>query len=163
ASRIDLRIGNMMYDACFQADESFDLIWCTGVLYHNPEQLRMIRMLFDRLKPNGFLVIESSTARRSRHNADDNVVEIWYPPESNPQSGMYRVAENVTHLPSRKAIWSWLSMVGFDDIRLSECFRRSYPHLAKVRAAFVCRKPVTPVAQTYYNHAGLNYPVGRAL
>ena len=23
----------------------FDLIWCTGVLYHNPEQLRMLKKI----------------------------------------------------------------------------------------------------------------------
>ncbi|MBT7665825.1 MAG: hypothetical protein HN608_12970, partial [Rhodospirillaceae bacterium] len=43
----------------------FDLIWCTGVLYHNPEQLRMIARLFDWTAAGGHLVLETATAPRT--------------------------------------------------------------------------------------------------
>ena len=33
-------------------------MWCTGVLYHNPEQLRFVRQLFDLTAPGGHLVLE---------------------------------------------------------------------------------------------------------
>ena len=41
----------------------FDLIWFTGVLYHNPEQLRFIKKLYNLLNDKGYLVLESSTVR----------------------------------------------------------------------------------------------------
>ena len=66
------------YDKMFDEIEPFDLIWCTGVLYHNAEQLRFIRQLFDATAPGGHLVLESAIARPpGTRNA--NCVEIWYP------------------------------------------------------------------------------------
>ena len=38
-----------MYDPVVKQLERFDCVWCTGVLYHNPEQLRMIKKLCDLL------------------------------------------------------------------------------------------------------------------
>ena len=43
--------------------ENFDLIYFTGVLYHNPEQLKFIKKLYDKLNPEGVLVLESATTR----------------------------------------------------------------------------------------------------
>ncbi len=54
ADKVDLIIGNIMYDDQARNLEPFDVVWCTGVLYHNPEQLRMIRQLYDFVKPGGF-------------------------------------------------------------------------------------------------------------
>ena len=42
----------------------FDLIYFTGVLYHNPEQLRFIKKLYDKLNFGGVLVLESATVRK---------------------------------------------------------------------------------------------------
>jgi SAM-dependent methyltransferase len=69
--------GNIMYDHFFE-DEHFNMIWCTGVLYHNPEQLRMIRLLYDLLKPEGILVIESASTR-ARSLRKKKVVQVLYP------------------------------------------------------------------------------------
>ena len=56
----------------------FDLIYFTGVLYHNPEQLRFIKKLYDKLNNGGVLVLESATVRNfSLRNK--NLVQIWYP------------------------------------------------------------------------------------
>src|SRR5262249_44080319 len=33
---VELVVGNVMYDPRFGSIEPFDVIWCTGVLYHNP-------------------------------------------------------------------------------------------------------------------------------
>src|SRR3989442_11286959 len=46
--------------------EPFDVVWCTGVLYHNPEQLRMVRRLSDLLKPGG-AADRKSTRLNSSH------------------------------------------------------------------------------------------------
>ena len=53
----------------------FDLIYFTGVLYHNPEQLRFIQKLYDKLNYGGVLVLESATTRK-RKLINENVVEI---------------------------------------------------------------------------------------
>ena len=76
---VELIYGNIMYDRAFDTIEPFDVVWCTGVLYHNPEQLRFVRQLFDLTAPGGFLVLETATARLPG-TRDANCVEIWYPP-----------------------------------------------------------------------------------
>jgi len=66
APTLELVIGNIMYDDACSTLGEFDIVWCTGVLYHNPEQLRMVRRLYDFVRPGGLLAIESATARRGR-------------------------------------------------------------------------------------------------
>ena len=57
--------GNLMYLAAGRARGlgTFDLVWCLGVVYHNVEQLRLLRRLFHLARPNGLVVIESATTR----------------------------------------------------------------------------------------------------
>jgi len=78
-SRIEYVSANLMYSTAVSGLEPFDVVWCTGVLYHNPEQLRMVRRLSDLLKPAGVLVLESATTRRRRLRGA-NCVEVLYPP-----------------------------------------------------------------------------------
>ena len=52
-----------MYSDVVRALPAHDLVWCAGVLYHNPEQLRMVRLLYDLLEPGDVLVLESATTR----------------------------------------------------------------------------------------------------
>ena len=156
---VELLVGNLMYDTRIEALEPFDVVWCTGVLYHNPEQLRMMRRLFDLTKPGGVLVMESATARRPglRH---ENVVEIWYPADKAKMRPLH-ISTNVTHLPSRRAMQSWMEMVGFEDIRLSACHRAVGRGLAADRAAFIGLRPTTTAkSATYYSSVGLNYEMG---
>ena len=161
--RIELIYGNLMYDPAFRDLEPFDLVWCTGVLYHNPEQLRMIRLLFSLTRPEGHLVLESATARRRRCLREENCVEIWYPPRDEV-TFRYRASQNVTHLPSRRAIESWMSMVGYVDIRRSDCHRRLYPKLGRVRAAYICRRPTDSMEGTYYDqYEDSPYVIGDSL
>lgn len=160
ADKVELIIGNIMYDDQARILEPFDVVWCTGVLYHNPEQLRMIRQLFDFVKPGGLLVIESATARRHGLR-DEACVEIWHNVEKSVMR-RYHVSTNVTHLPSRRAIHAWLEMVGFADVRLSLCHRRVTRRLGQHRAAFIARRPEVDQSCGYYSIAGLNYDVGNA-
>lgn len=161
AGLFELHIGNFMYEDLRLG--LFDLVWCTGVLYHNPEQLRMIRRLFDILQPGGVLVLETATARRpfSRFGCG---VEIWYE-ESARLHRRYHVSRNVTHLPSRKGVQAWLSLVGFMDVQASSCFWRTSLGLHFNRAAFFASKPESQESQRgiYYAHAGLAYEVGKSL
>jgi len=157
----ELHIGNFMYEDLHLG--LFDLVWCTGVLYHNPEQLRMIRRLFDSLRPGGVLVLETATARRlfSRFGC---AVEIWHG-KSARQHRRHHVSRNVTHLPSRKAVKAWLSLVGFHKVQGSSCFWRTSLGLHLDRSAFLAQKPETEESQAgvYYALAGLAYVVGKSL
>ncbi len=101
-ANVELVVGNFMYDKSFNSIEPFDVVWCTGVLYHNPEQLRLVRQLFDATRPDGLLVIETATARRSA-TWNENCVEIWFPPNK-PAARKVHLSINVTHMPSARAV-----------------------------------------------------------
>lgn len=159
APNVDLIVGNLMQDARIAALEPFDLVWCTGVLYHNPEQLRMVRRLFDLTVPGGLLVLESSTARRPGLRGEA-CVEIWHGvPKA--EHRRHHVSTNITHLPSRRAIAAWLAMVGFEEIVESTCHRRVSRALALSRAAFIARRGAGE-GGAYYTLAGDGgYALGR--
>jgi SAM-dependent methyltransferase len=156
---VELRYGNFMYEAWVDELEPFDLVWCTGVLYHNPEQLRMVARLFDLTKPGGLLVLESATARR-RFLREENCIELWYPPPAGAIKKKYHVSANVSHVPSRKALESWLAMTGFRDIRPSACHRKQSRALARDRAAFLATRGDRP--GVYYSLKGHDFVVGKA-
>jgi SAM-dependent methyltransferase len=159
--RIELVIGNLMYDAELTGLAPFDIVWCTGVLYHNPEQLRFVRRLFDLTRPEGWLVLESATARRAPASAEA-FVEIWHR-RSDAEMRRMRLAHNVTHLPSRAAVAAWLHMVGFTDIAPCGAHGKVSFALPLARAAFLARRPAGEAGETYYAAQGLHYPIGRAL
>ena len=127
----------------------FGLIWCTGVLYHNAEQLRLLRKLHKLLNIDGYLVLESATLRLSKELANKPYVEIHYPQT-------YRNTGTVTHLPSASAIKAWLQMVGFQEIFDSACFERENKDLIGQRYACICRKTNEDGADVYYGKSGLN-------
>jgi SAM-dependent methyltransferase len=157
---IQLIWGNIMYDHDFETIEPFDLVWCTGVLYHNPEQLRFVRQMYDLTAPGGLLVLETATARRPR-TRNENCVEIWYPQDKLSRRG-YHVSTNVTHLPSAKAVHSWMQMVGFSAIEKSGCHRAVGRALAADRVAYIAERPRGQGPGVYYGHAGHEFPIGRA-
>jgi SAM-dependent methyltransferase len=159
APNVELLAGNFMHDPRVPALEPFDLIWCTGVLYHNPEQLRMVRRLFDLLVPGGLLVIESATARRPGLR-NQSCVEIWHRVDK-AEHRRRHVSTNVTHLPSRRALAAWLAMVGFEDVRQSRCHRRVLRTLAIDRAAVIARRG-TGQGEVYHKLSGDGgYAIGR--
>ncbi len=161
-TQIVYHTANVMYDRLFE-ESSFDVIWCTGVLYHNPEQLRMIKRLFDLLKPRGWFVIESATTREPLLR-NQNCVQILHPP-SQDNKKKYHVSNNVTHLPSSLAIRSWLEMVDFENIQKSSCHYRQSRVLAKTRVAYLCQRPdqVNTHRGQYYQHTERVYEIGKSL
>jgi SAM-dependent methyltransferase len=162
APGLELIIGNIMYDQRAGELEPYDVVWCTGVLYHNPEQLRMVSRLFNLLKPDGLLVIESATARRMWYAAKGNFVEIWYPPSEEAERKHF-ISANITHLPSRRAIESWMRMVGLEDVGMSDCHSRSSRKLARVRAAFIGRRSKDAKPAPYSSDPDYQYPIGQAM
>lgn len=152
--------GNIMYNKFFN-NEYFDLIWCTGVLYHNPEQLRMIRILFDLLKPGGVLVIESATVPEINLR-NKNVVKIIYP-FNEKYKKKYHISKNITHLPSSKAIWSWLKMIGFNDIIRSHCHKKQSIFLSRGRTAYICSKSENENVKENFYYNDTDYKIGRSI
>lgn len=133
--------GNLLYLSPSECAElgSFDLVWCLGVLYHNAEQLRLLKRLFDMTAVGGALVLESATTRNP-DLADLRVVEIHWPEP-------YRGVQTITHLPSRSAIASWIEMVGFERVELIDVYQGE---LAWQRVAFTARK--APQSTSYSTH-----------
>jgi SAM-dependent methyltransferase len=151
---------NIMYSDSVQRLDPFDLVWCTGVLYHNPEQLRMLRRLYDLLLPGGVLVLESATTRNPRLRGH-NCVEIIFPP-SVELKRKYHISLNISHLPSALAIRSWLQMVGFAEVQPSRCHRAISKALARDRAAYIARRPLIAAEGLYYAADG-GFVIGKAL
>ena len=134
--------GNLLYlpRAELEALGSFDLVWCLGVIYHNVEQVRLLRRLFHLTRPNGLVVIESATTR-DRRLARRNVVEIHWP-------RTYRGERTITHLPSRLALKSWLEMVGFAEVRIEDVYSRRN---AWQRAVLTAVRPTEPKPYLSYS------------
>lgn len=132
---------------------TFDLIFCLGVLYHNVEQVRLLRRLYDLCSMEGRLVIESATTR-NRKLAELNVVEIHWP-------RTYRNVGTITHLPSRLCIKSWLEMVGFSDVRIWNIYSRT---VRWQRAVLTGIKKPDSKPYVSYSESGLNpvYVAGEA-
>ncbi len=111
--------GNILYLTKDQLEQlgKFDLIFCLGVLYHNVEQIRMLKRIYDLCNNNGTVVIESSTTRNKKL-IKLNVVEIHWPET-------YRGVPTITHNPSRLAIKSWLEMVGFSNVLIRDVYSKN--------------------------------------
>jgi SAM-dependent methyltransferase len=135
----------------------FKLIWFTGVLYHNPEQLRFIQKLYDKLDDGGVLVLESATTRNLLLRNKD-VVQIWFP-------DTYRNTQTISHLPSKGAIKSWLKMVGFTNIFDSNCFNHKNFNVRNYRYACIALKDESSKPYTYYAKEEENpdYIIGRSI
>ncbi len=137
---------NFMYISKKEYEElgKFDLIYFTGVLYHNPEQLKFLYKLYEKLNDNGSLVLESATTRK-RSLVNKNIVEIYFPKT-------YRNTSTVTHLPSKKAINSWLQMVGFSNIFISSCYDFENLNIKKFRHAVIAIKKNDDLPSVYYSN-----------
>ena len=142
---------NFMYMPAqnYEALGKFRLIWCTGVLYHNAEQMRMLRKLYRLLEIGGYLVLESATLRLARWLRRGAYVELHYPET-------YRNTGTVTHLPTANAVKAWLTMVGFREIRDSNCYQPHNRNLIDQRYACICKKNDEDESDAYYQKSGLN-------
>jgi len=132
---------------------SFDLVWCLGVVYHNVEQLRLLRRLYDLCRDGGRVVVESSTARGRRFR-NRNVVQLHWPVQ-------FRGVPTITHLPSRLALKSWLEMVGFVDVEICDVYSRG---VSRNRAVLIGRKVAgsRPYVSYGANHLNPTYRAGEA-
>lgn len=151
-----LVIDNFMYlsKEVFNSLGKFDLIYFTGVLYHNPEQLRFLNKLYEKLNMGGVLVLETATIR-NLFLRKLNIVQIWYPKT-------YRNTTTISHLPSKKAVISWLEMVGFGSIKISNCYDEENFNVRANRMALIAEKKKDKLQQVYYKKQieNSNYVIG---
>jgi hypothetical protein len=123
-----------------------------GVIYHNAEQLRLIKKLYNLCCENGKIVVESATTRNNKL-AKLNVVEIHWPET-------YRKVPTITHLPSRLALKSWLEMSGFGQVKICQVYSKQ---LSTDRAVLTGIKESGSKPYLYYKSAlNPNYMAGAA-
>jgi len=102
-----LVMGDLIY-LDTSAFEPFDLVWCCGVIYHNVEQFRMMRQLWELCAMDGGVVVEAEIVRNPKLR-DLPIVQIFWP-------HTFHDKPTITHLPSVGALKAWMGMVGFDHI-----------------------------------------------
>ena len=118
----------------YDALGKFDLIWFTGVLYHNPEQLKMLRKLYNLLNDDGVIVLETATTRNKKL-VNETAIEIEV-------GGQY-------HFPTKKAINLMMNMVGFNEIYQSKCFDKENYNKNNIRIAVLSKKNKTESDRVY--------------
>jgi len=85
--------------------ESFDVIFCLGILYHRPSPLEALRDLHTALKPGGSLLVESQAI------PGDAPVALF------PQS-TYAKVPGTWFVPTAACLHNWLTRTGFRQVRL---------------------------------------------
>jgi tRNA (mo5U34)-methyltransferase len=136
--------GNLLYLKEIETLGKFDLIYCTGVLYHNTEQLRLLKKVYDLISDNGFLVLETATLRTTDPDIrNGNYIEVFYPET-------YRNTGTITHLPTASVVHTYLNMVGFSEVHRINCYKVE-PHLYEHRAAFIVQKKSSDCEGLYYH------------
>lgn len=149
ACKKNLVLANFLYltPEEYRALGKFRLIWCTGVLYHNAEQLRFLRKLYTLLEPGGCLVLETATFRGPKSLRTRPYVQVYYPEA-------YNELGTVTHLPTPAAVDAWLGMAGFAKIHPSGCYRKYNRDLIGLRYACICVRGAEDAGRAYYNTTG---------
>ncbi|MFC1543368.1 class I SAM-dependent methyltransferase [Candidatus Neomarinimicrobiota bacterium] len=141
--------GNLLYlkPETYRQLGKFDLIWCTGVLYHNAEQLRLIKRLFDLCNLDGSVVLESEITNRKKLQKL-NAVEIHWPDP-------FKDVPTITHLPSPIAMKSWMEMAGFQNVDIRKVLSR---YLGRTRAVLTGMR--TARSKTYLSYNNPAFIVG---
>ena len=154
---------NLLYMSDIESLGKFDLVWCTGVLYHNVEQIRLLRRLFDLCNVGALTVIESRVIKGYDDACTIRVCrpgEFWgTPADGIPAQGWDK--DSVIHIPSRGAVKVWLELVGFQNVRE---WRDVYPpEYAPQRAIFTGERTEQSSPYRYYRSADFaGYDIGKA-
>lgn len=85
--------------------ESFDVIFCLGILYHRPSPLDALRDLHAALKPGGWLLVESQAI------PGDEPMALF------PRA-TYAKVPGTWFVPTATCLHHWLLRSGFRDVRL---------------------------------------------
>ncbi|MCL2340695.1 MAG: tRNA 5-methoxyuridine(34)/uridine 5-oxyacetic acid(34) synthase CmoB [Proteobacteria bacterium] len=85
--------------------DSFDVIFCLGILYHRPSPLEALRDLYAALKPGGWLIVESQAIPGQAPVA-------LFP------GATYAKVPGTWFVPTGACLYNWLARTGFREIRL---------------------------------------------
>jgi len=85
--------------------ESFDVIFCLGILYHRPSPVEALRDLHAALKPGGWLVVESQAI------PGNEPIALF------PQS-TYAKVPGTWFVPTASCLHNWMTRTGFRDVRM---------------------------------------------
>jgi tRNA (mo5U34)-methyltransferase len=85
--------------------ESFDVIFCLGILYHRPSPVEALRDLHAALKPGGWLIVESQAI------PGNEPVALF------PQS-TYAKVPGTWFVPTASCLHNWMVRTGFRDVRM---------------------------------------------
>lgn len=119
----------------FTSIKKYDLLFYSGIIYHNVDQMGQLRKLHEISNDDAFMVFESSTTR-NESLIDLNVVEVHHP----PYSSLYRNIETCSFHPSKKACKSMLEMSGWEIIDDSD----NYKNLSNRERIIILCKRSTP-------------------
>jgi len=89
--------------------EKFDAVFCLGVIYHLSDPIVGLRRLYNAMKPDGVLCIESMCIP-----ADSSICEYEGPTRRRGRFGWN------WFVPSPKAIFQWLADTGFRNIQVGD-------------------------------------------
>lgn len=120
----------------FKTDKKFGLIMFAGVLYHNVEQVRMLKKLRSMAKPECHMIFESSCTRTDEFR-NKNVIEVHWPDR-------FRGVETIIFMPSKSACKSMLEVAGWQCVEDSD----SHPDLINTDRITIHCVP-GPALQTY--------------
>lgn len=85
--------------------ETFDVIFCLGVLYHRSDPVAMLKTLYDALEPGGELLLDTMMI--------DGEEETALCP-----SGRYALMANVYFIPTVPALLGWLARARFQEVEV---------------------------------------------
>lgn len=86
-------------------EKIFDCVLCLGVVYHHPDPIGMLRGIWNSIKPNGQLIVESQGIP-----GDDSYCLF---PEKR-----YGKAPGIWFIPTESALINWISRSGFKDVEV---------------------------------------------
>jgi hypothetical protein len=118
----------------FSSIETYDLIFYSGIIYHNIDQIGHLKKLHSIASEGAFLLFESSTTREESL-MDLNVIQVHHP----PYSSLYRDMETIRFHPTKKACKSMLEICGWEIVDDTD----NYENLSnRERIAILCRKSI---------------------
>lgn len=106
ADQANLRVELLGIEHLTLFPESFDVIFCMGILYHRPSPIGALQDLFTALKPGGWLMVESQ--------AIPGQESIALFPEHT-----YAKVPGTWFVPTATCLHHWLNRAGFQQV---QCF-----------------------------------------
>jgi len=97
----------------WKTNKKFDVILFAGVIYHNTEQLRMLKKLKSLSKDKNTIMFFESSTVRIPELYDKNIIQVYWPERYNDlPTGLF--------WPSKKACISMLEMSGWEILKTSD-------------------------------------------